>query len=510
MEFEMGFGGEKAIAILRVSSHRQKDGASHDVQSGKINEYAKAAGLAIAREFTITESAKSSEHRVLFQAAITFALNQRIKHVLFYMYDRESRNLTDNERNENLMRQGKLAIHYVSDGKVIDENSPDSDFFMRDVHAVTNKQFCRVLSAKVKDAQERKAEEGWFPLNHAPLGYAHILPAGQKRGTTIGEADAERVALVRREFELRAQGFSTRAIRSKCLDERLVPFPMIASYHQGSIHRRLSNPFYWGEFEFRGKRYKGKHPLIIPQEHLDAVAGMEGRPGYKKTNQFVLGQFMRCYECDSAVCGNLIKGRYVYYRCGNTKKKHPRAPHVPEALVFTEFAKAMDAIYLHPAKAKAISLELTKAQQSNSLFLKNRAETARHQLTKLAEKEDELYSDLKNGILSLPAYDRMRKTLNQERETLGRQAKAPSIPESAFFSAQKLLQLAQEAKSLYEFAEPKEKKLLIENVTLTRWLDGVSVRFDLRKDFLLLGEIGEGEGMRPQIDAFLTHLSLVA
>ncbi|MDZ4660427.1 MAG: hypothetical protein SGJ18_02285 [Pseudomonadota bacterium] len=44
-----------------------------------------------------------------------FALAQGIKHILFYIGSREARNLTDNEKNERLIKEDKIIIHYVSE-----------------------------------------------------------------------------------------------------------------------------------------------------------------------------------------------------------------------------------------------------------------------------------------------------------------------------------------------------------------------------------------------------------
>ena len=138
---------------------------------------------------------------------------------MFYMNDREARNLTDNEKNEQLVRDGKIVIHYVNENKVLEEDSPVSDFFMRDIFAVQNKNFSRVLSVKVNDVMRRKAEDGWFPGNRPTLGYMHqrLRDASgreMKRGTIIvPDSDKRKVCQVQREFELRANGYTLEQIR---------------------------------------------------------------------------------------------------------------------------------------------------------------------------------------------------------------------------------------------------------------------------------------------------------
>ena len=116
---------KSAIAILRVSSRKQADNTSHDGQEREVLAYAKANGLIIAEncKFRISESAKNSDDRKQYKQAIRYALKNRIRHVLFYMSDRESRNLTDLEDNEKLVKLDKLVIHHVQDRRVFHAGS---------------------------------------------------------------------------------------------------------------------------------------------------------------------------------------------------------------------------------------------------------------------------------------------------------------------------------------------------------------------------------------------------
>ncbi len=119
---------QSAIAILRVSSTRQGDNISHDTQGSEVAKYCKENGLELTEVRRIVESAKRSVDRKKYRAAIEYALSNGIKHLLFYMKDRETRNLTDNEFNEDLVRSGKIVIHYVHDRKVIDAKQIQDKF----------------------------------------------------------------------------------------------------------------------------------------------------------------------------------------------------------------------------------------------------------------------------------------------------------------------------------------------------------------------------------------------
>jgi hypothetical protein len=96
------YRNKNAVAILRVSSTKQTDGGiSHQVQEERCREYCEKMGLILVEQFVITESAKDSQERTKYHNAMDFVKKRKIGNVVFYMADREGRNLTDIER-ENL------------------------------------------------------------------------------------------------------------------------------------------------------------------------------------------------------------------------------------------------------------------------------------------------------------------------------------------------------------------------------------------------------------------------
>jgi len=131
----------------------------------------------------------------------------------------------------------------------------------------------------VKNSFRTKAEMGWFPYRHTPLGYAHHKERDKSgyaiKGTAIvvPDPDTANVRLAQREFELRAQGHSYDVIRQSNLDAGIVPADQVKTYHRSTIEKRLKNQFYWGTFQLTGepKVHQGRHELIIPAKTLKAV-----------------------------------------------------------------------------------------------------------------------------------------------------------------------------------------------------------------------------------------------
>lgn len=515
----------RAIAILRVSSHRQEGNTSHDVQEREVQTYAAANGLEIARTARIVESAKDSERRKHYTEALTWALAQDVRHLLFYLPDRESRNLTDNERNEKLVRAGLLTIHYVRDRKRIDSESPDTDFFMRDIHAVTAKQYIRTLSARVKDANREKAAAGWYPGNKLPMGYVHVKARDAegrelKRGATIGLTPNQRtLAQVRREYELRAEGKSLKAIRERVIGEGFVEPARIRAYFISTLEKRLKHPFYRGEFEYAGKRYKAKHPLAVDPHVVAAVDASFGRKHVRGESRGIFGGgWLTCAECQCWICVDVKRKRlasgesaeYRYYRCTNGKGVHPtlRGITVTEENLWGQFGRALDAITITEALAQAVANELNRTHQQVRVQRKKEAGDYRLALTALEVREDELYRDLKAGVLDDAFYRRQLQAVRRERReyTEALEAANSALDDAYLETAKSILELAKEAKSLWLSRTPLERRGLLETILQNRALDGLTVRYEFRKPFEALVKMRERGDWRPHMDEFRTAL----
>ncbi len=130
------------------------DGVSLEAQEHHQKLYAERVGLQVATTEPFQESAKRSKLRAQFHAAISKARNEKIRHLIFYMWDRIARNSTDTEFLEDLIREGEVVLHIASGGNVLHANSDDSDFFILDINIAQAKQENRTRRRKTIDGME--------------------------------------------------------------------------------------------------------------------------------------------------------------------------------------------------------------------------------------------------------------------------------------------------------------------------------------------------------------------
>lgn len=515
----------KAIAPLRVSSSGQEGNTSWETQKRECEEYCRRYGLELVDVTPIAETARKSELRTKYKAAISKALKNGIQHILFHKYDREARNLTDNEQNEDLVRQGKIVLHYIADQKILHEKSPDSEFFNRDIQAAINKNYSRDLSTKVRKATRTKAESGWWPGCRPADGYINQKLRSergfeQRRGSIIVRDPNEQIVKrIQREFEIRAENPtpSFREIRNRVISEGLVPPEQIKKYHASCIEKHLKNIFYDGRYVWHGIEYDGKHERIITPDLFWKVQETFGKKNFFRKNPDAL--FGHGYiKCANPACGCSViydpkvkklkstgeSKLYKYYRCSNGKKAHEslRGLATTEESIMNQFGNAVTEISIQEDFRDELMKAVNETLVATRRAVRDDLEKFKAALSEVDEKENRAYDHFASGAIELDLYNQQRKRLQEERRTYAKLMEQTQlrINGKAAETVESIIELATNAKSLWIHMTTQEKKELLDQLLSNRWLDGLSVRYEIIKPLRTLSEMKEDSNWRRDRD----------
>lgn len=519
---------KSAIAIVRVSSKRQEGNTSRETQIKDISAYCENLGLKVKAIEPIIESAKDSAVRTRYHEIIEDGIRQGIKNIVFHRFDRESRNLTDSEHNETLVRKKIIILHYAQDRKTYDHNTPASEFLSRDINAAINKNYSRELSSKVNSAMNHKAENGWYPSNHVPLGYMTMRPMGddgreRSKGMAlvVQDLNESNVRQVKREFELRAKGLSFDEIIKTIVIEGLVSKHKISKYRKSALQYRLCNQFYWGKFLWKGKIYQGLHPIIIPQVHLDAVSDLEGKRGRSVRPKGVFGGgWLKCFapECgcnviyDPKVKVNKNSGvvrQFDYYHCTNGRKTHPSMAglSLSEDKIWLQLEQPVARITIGEGLATEIAKALNLAQEKARDAICFQMEGFRAGLKRIEIEEDEVYRDFKNGVfIDEESYRRQVQRLRGERDRFTKLLETSQLQlgDAIYETAKSILELATNATLLWKSKSPLERRADLDLILSNPRLDGQTIRYDLKKPFNVLAKMTANNEWWAHLDEFRT------
>ncbi len=517
---------DRAMLIGRISDRKQLDGVSLDSQDRLEHEYAERVCLRVVAVVSIPESAQKSARRVLFHGAIERARRENIRHLIFYVYDRITRNFTDAEILEERIRRGEIVLHVTSGGNVLHRGSDDSEFYLFDMNIAHAKQDNRMRRRKTIDGMEERCRQGWYPSRtphfywQEPVLDEHGRP--KRRGSTVAGPTEEGRLLVRREMQLHLRGFSNALVRQKCLNEGLVPSWLRPKYHDSTVENHLKQDFYAAitdphdglrsQFLWRDKWYEGRHePIYSAEEWAALQESFKERPKFRKRKHeslFAQGPLM--LTCGTAECGCKITydpkvGRngvvYHYCRCTNAKRVHRGHTYVREEEMLDQLGTAVDAIWLPDEYAKEILRALNDTHAVAVAGKQKQMAAFSAEIHELEAKEDRLYKRFDAGEIDRLTYDRQLTLIRADRAD--REEKLRAIELTAndngyLLMAKDLLEIANSAKRLWEKRSPQEKRDLVARLVSKTVLDGRTVRYDLRKPFAILAKMRGSDGWRPQ------------
>lgn len=331
----------------------ERQALSIDSQLKEMRQIAERENLYISAVRTESHSAKLSGQRPVFNKIIKEIRDGRFNAILTWNPDRLSRNAGDLGVLVDLMDSHLLVEIRTYNQKF--SNSPNEKFLLMILGSQAKLENDN-KSINVKRGLRMKVAMGLWP-SVAPTGYLNDMVRGREGHVIL---DPSRAHIIKKIFELAADGWSQRKIRTWLRDE--IDFRTKRDKHlsMSSVQKILSTPFYYGEFEFpkkSGKWYKGIHKPIISKELYEiAKAQTQARrkQNYIFRKSFAYTKLMKCGLCGGNVTAEekfkaLKDGsitRYVYYGCTRTKDPACKVKYIREEYLIEKLRELVDKISL--------------------------------------------------------------------------------------------------------------------------------------------------------------------
>lgn len=307
-------------------SDREETVVSVESQKKELRALAEKNSLKIVGVLEETGSAKRLG-RPVFSQMVQRIRQEKVNGILCWDIDRLYRDPTDEGSIRQLLVDGVIQ-EIRTPTRVF---GPEDSGLLMGVEGGRSIDYVIRLSANIRRGLRAKLDGGHRP-SIAPLGY---LNSGYKnKGYEEILVDEERFSKVRKLFELMLTGQYTPHQLVSVADKELRLKTRGVGKHpskamgKSNMYRILTNPFYYGEFEFpegSGNWYVGKHKAMITKEEYDKIQfllGREGRPR-PKNHIFAYTGLMRCAGCGARVTAeekwkhqkNGNTHHYIYYRC---------------------------------------------------------------------------------------------------------------------------------------------------------------------------------------------------
>lgn len=466
---------KNVYGYIRVSTSKQGEGVSLEVQKGAIERYAEQYGLNICKWFEERETA-AKQGRPVFASMMKLLKQGRATGVIIHKIDRSARNLKDWADLGNLIDQG-VGVHFAHES--IDLNSRGGRL-SADIQAIIAADYIRNLRQETIKGIYGRLSQGIYPFQ-APPGYRDMGRGKAK------EIDLVQSTFVSKAFEL----FATKKYNLKTLAARMQQLGLKningGKVDESTMSRILRNPFYVGIIRIKGQSFNGKHkPLIKPELFKSVQDILDGRTHQKVIkHDFLLKKMLTCKGCGYSLVAEKQKG-HTYYRC-HTKNCVTKAMRetAAERCLLKKFAS----VQLHPEEGALMEEILLDAEAQTFREQDELLSAMKSQQGLIEQRIERLTDCYVEGGLDKTTYERRKETLLLElKEKEGGITTFSEKREKVFTSTRKKLELAKSLVLSYENGNLEKRRNLVETVTSNLLVEGKKLIITMRSPFLELSE----------------------
>lgn len=394
----------KLILIARVSNEEQR--IALPAQEVRLKKYAEDSKLEY--EYHEFDESAHEEERQKFAKLVEHI--KQVSGFCWVVFDKIDRLTRDSSQEEveaykQLVKEGKIELHFPHDALVITKHSSAADWFRLGIGMALAKYYSDSISDNVKRRFEQMLNDGIW-VHRPPIGYK-TRRIDDKTFTL--EPDEIRAKFIVKAFELRSTGMPYEAIAIQLGKEGFTGTvktskPIGKSY----LERILNNTFYYGKMVHAGKSYSHVYEPLISRELFDKCQEVKQQRNNDRTKHnshwFTFKKLVKCGNCGRAV-SSYYGRKQVYLRCSGTGQHNCGNPNTAEALLLDDIHKQLSNIRVPEKLLEQVVATLKDRHRDQQLFYTQGIEQARKEYDAIKEKMKTLYYDRIDGRITQQFHD---------------------------------------------------------------------------------------------------------
>jgi site-specific DNA recombinase len=476
----------KAILLARVSSKEQEDGQSIPAQERRLREYAARKGLMIDEVFKITESSTKDTRKEFEKILERIRKSRETIALVADTIDRVQRSFKESVVLEDLRKEGKVEIHFMREGLILNLKSNSSDILRWDMGVMFARSYVLQLSDNIKRSKEQAAKRGiWMGL--APTGYMHGV---NDKGEKTIVPDPQRAPFIQKLFEMYATGNHSLQTLKEAVTQMGLRTKKGESLAISQINKILKKRFYCGVMDTKyGMVEHSYEPLVsraLFQQVQDVINGYHKKPHKMAIKPFILKGLITCANCGCVVTPEIHKKRYVYYSCTNAKKICKRV-YVKEEVLVATLSEYLDQIALNQDQIQAVTRYLKEIHESETQFHDESLSALQKERDKIQKRLGQIYDDKLDGVIDEKLYlEKVREYKTRQIEITEEMKNHEKADQNFYVTANMVLNLAARAREIFESSEVDEKRQLLSLVFQNLQLRGVNLSVSVQEPFLTM------------------------
>lgn len=481
----------KAILLARVSSREQEEGQSIPAQENRLREYAERKGLVIEEVLKITESSTKDTRKQFEKVLERIRKSRETIALVTDTIDRVQRSFKESVVLEDLRKEGKVEIHFIREGLILNLRSNSSDILRWDMGVMFARSYVLQLSDNIRRSKEQAARRGvWMGL--APTGYMHSLDG---RGEKTIISDPDRAPFIKKLFEMYATGnHSLQTLREAAIEMGLRTKkgePLAIS----QINKMLKKPFYCGLMDTKYGVIEHAYETLVSksvfQQVQDVINGYHNKPHKTAIQHYIFQGLVTCAHCGCMVTPEIHKKRYVYYSCTNAKKVCKRV-YVKEETLVGELSEYLDQLALSSEQIEAVTKYLKEIHETESQFHTESLTALQRERDKLQKRLGQIYDDKLDGVIDEELYlKKCREYKSRQLEIIEEMKNHEVADQNFYVTANMVMNLAARAREIFESSEVTKKRELLNLVFQNLKLEGKKMLTETREPFSTMVECRE-------------------
>ncbi len=336
----------------KSSESEERQALSIDSQIKEMKQLAEKEKLEIVETKQESYSAKATGQRPVFNKMVEGIKSGKFNAILTWATDRLSRNAGDLGTLVDLMDDKKL-VEIRTYGQTFTD-SPNEKFLLMILGSQAKLENDN-RGVNVQRGLRARVETGLWP-GMAPLGYLNQKLLDKRCELIL---DKKRAATVKLIFKKAGDRWSGRKIYHWLKDDLRFTTRGDKFLTLSGIYRMLTNPFYYGVFEYpkkSGNWYRGKHqPLISEELFQKAQLQLKREETRREAGEFLFIKLIICGLCGSGIIAEqkFVKRkdgtttRCIYYGCSRTKNRECKNSYLTEEKLMNEISKHLGEIQLN-------------------------------------------------------------------------------------------------------------------------------------------------------------------
>ncbi len=476
----------KTVVLARVSTHDQEEGHSIAAQKDRLINASRKLGDENPKVFEIIESSTRGERKE-FNLMIDYIKAQKERVILIAdAVDRVQRSFKESVMLDELVRAGKVEIHFLRENLVISDKATSSQFMLWDFAVIGAKSYVQQLSDNVKRSLDHKVRNGQW-IAKAPLGYRNERDPDTTK--SVIALDKERDYLIKKAFELYATGsYSIMAITQQMkalgLTNNKSPFKPITN---SQVHRLLQNPFYYGKMKVKDVLHEHRHPVIIDEwlfaKCQEVRQGWHKKPFKYASKPYVFRGLVKCGYCGCAISSDRKKNKYTYLTC--TKHKgNCGAVRLREEELLTQVSGVLKQLVIPEDILADLKDRLRKSHQAKVDYHTTALDALNKQYSSFQKQLDNLLDLRISERITTDEYDKKAEELKQKQYEIDLKLRQYSKADESFATTvSTLLDVTSRAYAIFESSKDERKRQILNFLFSNLTLEGKKLNFNLKAPF---------------------------